>query len=140
MAGLSFRLIGADKEFEKLDRETKKEINSIARTQAFDTMNKVKQNTPIDTGRARNSWILTTEKNKFKDAKNGSNLPSFLPPVDDRKIETLYLTNGTPYIENLNQGSSKQAPARFIETAILGTYTIDGVLFETINKDDGNRI
>jgi len=140
MAGVSFKLIGAAKEFEKLDKETKREINNIARVQAFDTMNKVKQSTPIDTGRARNSWILTTEKNKFKDAKNGSNLPSFLPPVSDDRIETLYLTNGTPYIENLNQGSSRQAPSRFIETAILGTYTIDGVLFETINKDGGERI
>lgn len=133
MAKISIALKGVKDEFARLDRETTEAINSLARLQAFDTMNKLKFATPVDTGRARNSWAVTDNKTTFKDAKSGAVLPTFLPPVSDRKLETLYLTNGTPYIEDLNQGSSKQAPARFVEATILTTYSIEGVLFETIN-------
>jgi|SaaInlStandDraft_1057018.scaffolds.fasta_scaffold69716_2 hypothetical protein len=131
---IKIRLRGVKEEFNKLDKETTQTVNELARIQAFDTMNKLKMATPIDTGRAKNSWTLTMNKNSFKDAKSGGSFVTTLPAVSDSKIETLYLTNGTPYIENLNQGSSRQAPARFIESTILSSnYNIDGVLFETIN-------
>lgn len=131
---IKIKLQGVKEEFDKLDRETTETINQIARVQALDTMNKLKANTPIDTGRAKNSWSLTANKNEFNDAKTGSPRAVSLPPVSSSKTESLYLTNGTPYIENLNEGSSKQAPARFIEGVILSSnYNIDGVLFETIN-------
>jgi len=131
---IKIKLQGVKEEFEKVDRETTETINQLARIQAFDTMNKLKMATPIDTGRARNSWTLTMNKNNFKDAKTGGPSIGSLPSVSDKKVETLYLTNGTPYIENLNQGSSRQAPARFVEQTILSSnYNIDGVLFETIN-------
>ena len=131
---IKIKLQGVKEEFDKLDKETTQTINELARIQALDTVVKLKMATPIDTGRARNSWNLSATKNSFKDAKTGVATMSTLPPASDKKIETLYLTNGTPYIENLNQGSSRQAPARFIEGVILSSnYNIDGVLFETIN-------
>jgi len=131
---IKIKLQGVKEEFDKLDRETTETINQLSRLQALDTTNKLKAATPIDTGRARNSWSLTKNRNKFKDSKAGPVMPETLPPVSGDKVETLYITNGTPYIENLNQGSSKQAPTRFIEGVILSSnYNIDGVLFETIN-------
>lgn len=133
MAKISIKLKGVKDEFNRLDKETTEAINSLARVQALDTLTKLKSATPVDTGRARNSWALTQNKTTFRDAKTGAVLPTTLPPISGNEIETLYLTNGTPYIEDLNQGSSKQAPARFIEATILTTYSIDGVLFETIN-------
>lgn len=33
--------------------------------------------------------------------------------------QTIYITNNTPYIVDLNSGTSKQAPAGFVETAVL---------------------
>jgi len=133
---VKIKLRGIKEEFAKIDEETKEAVNSLSRLQAFDTMNKIKSRTPIDTGRARNSWNLTTNPVGFRDAKSGGPAPSTLPPISDKKIETLYLTNGTPYIENLNQGSSRQAPARFIESTVLENYSVDGILFETINVGD----
>lgn len=34
--------------------------------------------------------------------------------------DTLYLANSTPYIKRLNEGWSKQAPARFVEMTVEG--------------------
>lgn len=51
----------------------------------------LKEATPVDTGNARDSW-------KYE---NGS------------------IINTAEYIENLNEGSSTQAPARFIEQTLL---------------------
>jgi hypothetical protein len=51
--------------------------------------------TPIDTGLARRSWSV------------------------EKRPGVFYVRNSAPYIEYLNQGSSKQAPARFIEGVAL---------------------
>jgi hypothetical protein len=53
----------------------------------------LKENTPVATGNAQKNW----------------------------KIEGSAIINRTEYLSNLNAGSSKQAPAFFIERAVLNT-------------------
>ena len=63
------------------------------------------------------------------DSQEGSLAPTpniTLGPVPSDKIENLYITNGTPYIQELNAGSSVQAPARFIETTLSKYFNIKG--------------
>jgi hypothetical protein len=135
----SIRLRGVSGEFKSMDKEVVTFVNKANRLQAFETLTEIKRKTPVDTGRAKNSWVLTNNKNEFKDAqRDGTRFSSpIIGPVSDRRIETLYLTNGTPYIEDLNRGSSRQAPARFIEKAVLGkNYSASGVLFETIKVEE----
>ena len=129
---IRLKLTGVDKAFDELDEEVVETVNALARLQAFEATGALKDATPVDTGRARNSWALVENRNQFLDAKSGSQTPFIGPPSKD-EIEVLYITNGTPYIEDLNQGSSKQAPARFVETTMLKYFSVDGVLFETIN-------
>lgn len=81
--------------------------------------------TPIKTGYARSSWNISTGQPVGKLAaptrdKNGSYSPDSSPQlqITKEKIEDIYITNAVPYIVFLNQGSSKQAPAMFIERAI----------------------
>lgn len=85
------------------------------------------QVTPVDTGRARASWRLT----------KGEIDPSAHPPVDKKvygkgkkqipvpKTPAVpkgrgigYISNNVPYINRLNEGSSEQAPRRFVQTAV----------------------
>ena len=49
-----------------------------------------------------------------------------MPNINEHGLETtvtvtpdkvIYITNRVPYIEDLNDGSSRQAPARFVELA-----------------------
>jgi len=55
--------------------------------------------------------------------------------VSEDKIEQWYITNGVPYIKKLNEGSSKQAPARFIENTVLqNDFTIVGLTYVELGE------
>jgi hypothetical protein len=100
MSKLSIKVVGVSETFKSVDEELVETVNSLARLQGLDTVNELKEKTPVDTGRARNSWLLTSDKNKFIDGQGG--YPSFgmepMGPPSKKKIETLYITNGVPYI------------------------------------------
>lgn len=66
-------------------------------------LNNLQSSTPVDTGYAQSRWRIQGNK----------------------------ITNDADYIRNLNDGTSKQAPAHFIERSIL---SIPGV------KPNGNII
>lgn len=87
--------------------------------------------TPVDTGRARSNWRVSTEKQsdvfdayaKGKGGKTvGENTSAALDQgkaaVDAATGNTIYISNNLPYIEPLNDGSSAQAPAGFVELAV----------------------
>lgn len=87
--------------------------------------------TPVDTGRARANWrpsigapitqTLPQPPNK------GAGLRSALEAGEEvagrykggMNSPTVHITNSLPYIQYLNDGSSKQAPRNFVSTAIL---------------------
>jgi len=56
-----------------------------------EAMSRVKSDTPVKTGYARDSW----------------------------KIQNGVVSSDCSYMDDLNRGSSRQAPSHFIETAIL---------------------
>ena len=64
--------------------------------------------TPIDTGKARNGWVAEKTRDGFE------------------------VKNEVEYIEYLNQGSSKQAPAHFIEMTALQYGTPQGAIVESV--------
>jgi hypothetical protein len=80
--------------------------------------------TPVDTGRARGNWvaslggpvtsILDTEDKSGQEtiSRNNSTIGRSKPHGD------IWLSNNLPYISRLNEGSSSQAPAMFVEQAI----------------------
>lgn len=82
--------------------------------------------TPVLTGKARGNWrsslnepnteIIETVRGPII-AANRSYGEVVATAKAYRKGNTLYLTNSLPYIERLNQGWSKQAPAGFIQMA-----------------------
>jgi hypothetical protein len=103
--------------------EAAKELNVAISTVvikiALDLHAKLSRRTPVDTGRARASW----------DIKEGSPSP-YVPPEGTYQgpkpqsadaltgEDIVFVTSAVEYMEFLNQGSSKQAPANFIEIAI----------------------
>lgn len=89
--------------------------------------------TPVDTGRARSNWRVSAEKNSgvfeaFAEGKAGSTAgENTQQALDDGAAvidglppdtHTLYISNNLPYIQPLNDGSSAQAPAGFVEQAV----------------------
>lgn len=95
VTGIDQTLIQADRQFE---READQEI----RIRTYNATNDAKLATPVDTGRARNSWRVE---------KQGQDLTT--------RLDRYRVRNVVNYIEDLNMGTSRQAPANFIEEAFL---------------------
>jgi hypothetical protein len=78
--------------------------------------------TPVDTGRARANWEVSTgapvfaptERTDFsaKSAENTSVIATY------QSGDKIFLSNNVPYIGELNRGSSAQAPAGFVIKAV----------------------
>lgn len=87
--------------------------------------------TPVDTGRARSNWVVgagpsTRAINAYAPGAGGSTgganteaalqqARNFLSSTD---VSVIYISNNLEYIQYLNEGSSAQAPAGFIEAAV----------------------
>jgi len=128
---VTIKLKGIEQEFAKKDKELTEFVNTSMRARAFQTLAELKRTTPVDTGRARNSWSITTSGSYFRDsiAGGGSISPEMALPPSDKKLESIYITNGVSYIDKLNAGSSRQAPARFVESAVLQYFDIEGLVY-----------
>lgn len=72
--------------------------------------------TPVDTGRARGNWQATLDSPATEEIENESmsvalaGVAANLGKIND----VSFLANNLPYIEELEDGSSKQAPAGMV--------------------------
>ena len=77
--------------------------------------------TPVDTGRARSNWFLTSASPSDEVTESNRNSLSIslreMPRVvlDNR----IFLTNNLPYINALEFGHSKQAPSGWVRATLL---------------------
>ena len=121
-------ITGVDTSLSQLDEGVQSNIERELRTRSLRALADVKLDTPVDTGRARNSWYIgyTTRL-----VGNGS-LSGVTVLVPRNRPQEIIVTNGTTYIQLLNQGSSVQAGTMFIEQAFLRYF--DEVRVEVINN------
>jgi hypothetical protein len=99
----------------------------VARRIALGVFSDLLFRTPVDTGRARSNWKISVGSPDFSVLEAlGSAADSTLLQVATaeqvlyrfRGNQVIYITNGLPYIERLNEGWSQQAPAGFVEAAV----------------------
>jgi hypothetical protein len=100
------------------------ETETTVRKTVIDFASKVIKDTPHDTGRARASWLLTTDQpgeevaeEKKHPEYQGNNPP---PATDPGRAETgeYWLVNNLEYIEALEDGHSKQAGTGMVANAL----------------------
>lgn len=98
-----------------------------AKKLVLDIHERVTRGTPVDTGWAANNWIPSTGVPIEKTAGTPESLDK--GTVNRGVLQILkwtfrkgaaFITNNVPYIGRLNAGSSKQAPALFVESAVNG--------------------
>lgn len=110
-------------------------VNTAVRKAALAVDQALVLGTPVDTGLARSNWLVAlgspTRKtiapyapgNKLgltEQANAAMALAQAAGTVNGRKNEQdIWITNNIPYIGSLNEGSSLQAPANFVELAIM---------------------
>lgn len=90
--------------------------------------------TPVDTGRARSNWIVALDGpssaviDAYTPGEAGSTAGSNTHAALDqgagvirnyRMGQEIHITNNLPYIQRLNDGYSAQAPANFVEQAVM---------------------
>lgn len=108
------------------------EINKVIVTMVARIDSGIVSANPVDTGRSRGNWIITLNNPTSElivgedQGESGSPIGPELAlsqgqnALKSRKPgDTIYLQNNTSYIEKLNNGSSAQAPANFVQKAMM---------------------
>jgi hypothetical protein len=108
---------------EQIAAITRRNVAKVMQIATVEFYRQVIISTPVDTGRARNGWNITIQAPSMTVPPEGK---YSMPNIEEHGLSTIisvtpeqviYITNRVPYIENLNKGSSRQAPARFVELA-----------------------
>jgi len=104
---MKMQIRGINDTFNRLSIELSKAETANLQKEAAKMVSELEAATPVDTGLARDSW-----------------------KIDDQGKRVL-ITNDTPYIQYLNEGSSKQAPSHFVEKIALKYGTPLGAITES---------
>lgn len=100
-------------------------VATVVRKIAVDLHTKITKRTPVDTGRARASWMLTegAPSDVAPDASafpKGKTAPA--PPTPDVAAidgkKSVFIVSNLIYIEPLENGHSKQAPAGMVAVSL----------------------
>jgi hypothetical protein len=82
--------------------------------------------TPVDTGRARANWRASAERPLYTTTEStdaDASLNASKAAIAGDRSGVIYITNNLDYIGALNDGSSAQAPAGFVEQAVQAGLT-----------------
>lgn len=128
------------KRMNKLSDEMFVKVGKIHRAVALTVVKELINNTPVDTGRARSNWQASLNKpekaivDAFSEGEGlgideTSNAVGALDEANGEigkhlSGQDIYITNNLKYIGILNDGSSKQQPALFVERAIKNGESI----------------
>ena len=94
------------------------------------------ETTPVDTGWARANWVPSAGRPESNDPgiRDRSRVPGAQAKQAVGQAELLryklgrgkaFVTNNVPYIRQLNEGSSQQAPRGFVQRAVRKAVTVD---------------
>lgn len=116
-----------------------KEIRIAASTAAIVASKKLLESlwreTPVDTSKALSNWLVGIGKGVYAEREpyvpgfagytatastNAARTVAFSALETKKPGKSIFIVNNVNYILELNRGSSKQAPAGFIESCIFG--------------------
>lgn len=84
----------------------------------------VVSSTPVDTGRAKTNWITalnapSRQQINIPDPSGGVAINQCTDTLRNvHSGDSVFISNNLPYIQRLNDGWSRQAPAGFVEQAV----------------------
>lgn len=107
---IKMQIKGLEETFKKISSDRQELTQTQARAVVKTLITELKSVTPVDTGLARDSWEVEESKNRFD------------------------IRNTTEYIQYLNEGSSQQAPAYFIEATALKYGKPLGIIVQVTGK------
>jgi hypothetical protein len=104
--------------------KTKEDYAEVVAKVGMQVLTNLVYTTPVDTGRARSNWIASVgaPSSQKRSVRGISEVlleaQAVFDPQQLGNFPTLYIANNLDYVVYLNQGSSQQAPANFVEAAV----------------------
>jgi hypothetical protein len=105
--------------------------SKLVRALALDVFRRIVYMTPRYTGRAQASWDLTMlEPSSFVPPEGAErysreNFTAAVTALASLKLgDSVWITSNLVYIRRLNDGSSDQAPAQFVEQAVMEAVSV----------------
>lgn len=103
-------------------------VDRLVKKVAITALQNVVVSTPVDTGRARSGWGAgigsSSPGHGFDQAGQGTVTRGRGVIGTRRAGQDIFISNNVPYITRLNEGSSAQAPAMFVQSAINQAVSI----------------
>ncbi len=120
---------GFKKDLRKLSQKLDINIDVLLKKIVFDVFDGVVSKTPVDTGRARGSWVIgigTINPEVLPPKKKGTSpyapqtayRRNFGKELGMNQNTVAYISNSLPYIIYLEEGTSDQAPAGMVKLTL----------------------
>ena len=90
----------------------------LVSTVVLETQSKLKEQSPVDTGRFRANWLISEDELDDTTYPDGQEAPPYTLEITADK--SYYITNSLPYAQRLAEGWSRQAPAGWVELIAAG--------------------
>lgn len=108
-------------------RASREQVSLVTRRLGLSVLSGVVLRTPVDTGRARANWQVGlgltergTDEAAFDKAGSATIAAGGAVMAGQKGFQPISITNSVPYIGRLNDGSSQQAPAGYVESTLAG--------------------
>jgi hypothetical protein len=118
---------------EKIKQIFDRRVTDLMRMATIEFFRTITISTPVDTGRARAGWTPSINvPSSYVPPEGKYGMPA-IPELGTVTVrDTIYITNNLPYIKRLNNGYSRQAPARFVESAAARVQNAISVIVKNI--------
>ena len=110
--------------FKNLNNLSADKLDKVIRGASFELFKNIVYGTPVDSGRAKNNWILTIDnvsddKSDIADKTGNKAIQKASLEINKKLGKYIYIQNNLDYILKLEYGWSKQAPQGFVRQNIL---------------------
>ncbi len=98
-------------------------VADVQKSIALDLYARLVKKNPVDTGRARGSWTMATNRvDRSVLPERRTSLPPYPEPVVTPPAiqvgDTVWISNNVPYIGELERGHSQRAPHGFVKLSV----------------------
>lgn len=109
------------------EEDIPQDLGTIARAVSLQALSGITLKTPVDTGRARGNWITTADSidlnwSENLDPSGGGAISAgaavISAALSANPFRVITIQNNLPYIEDLEDGHSRQAPQGMLSTTI----------------------
>lgn len=115
--------------FKNINSLSAEKLDKVVRGASFELFKNIVYDTAVDSGRARNNWILTIDnttddKTDSVDKSGNKAIQKASIEVNKKLGKYIYIQNNLPYILRLEYGWSKQSPNGMVRQNILRMNTL----------------